>query len=195
MKRIFYIVILVIINLLLLISCQENCPDNISSENKKVPYKNNDVVQFENDTLGIVNDTVFVDLQMPGKYLPSSGDDDSDACGCISTLSYSNLFVLGIGQGINLYGNVIGFQYVGQSNYDYVKSVEINFSYKNEKVKAYKGSYYTDTLGAIIWKINVSKDSTFVYNDYIYMTDPEIKLLQYTTVYRDGTRRVWRLQE
>ncbi|HOS83746.1 MAG TPA: hypothetical protein PK199_02405, partial [Bacteroidales bacterium] len=52
-----------------------------------------------------------------------------------------------------------------------------------------------DTVGSEIWNYTVSKDSTFAYNNFYFITDTVIKLIQYTTVYKDGTRRIWRLKE
>ncbi|NLK80990.1 MAG: hypothetical protein GX277_02165 [Bacteroidales bacterium] len=52
-----------------------------------------------------------------------------------------------------------------------------------------------DTVGSEIWNHTINSDSTFIYNNFCYIRDSVIKLLQYTTVYKDGTRRIWRLKE
>lgn len=180
-------------------SCKENCiecTDNISAENKKIPYKNKDLIAFKNDTLGSVYDTVYVDLgDFSGCYKKKYYETYEDLCSKSTIIKFSNKFNLHIYQSPNIGYNIIYYLYSD----DWILNVSnelatIQFNKKNYDVIHYY--FPVDSVGSKIWIYNSSRDSSFVYNDYfIIQNDSIIKLLQYTTVYKDGTRRVWRLQE
>jgi len=204
MKRIFYIVILVIINLLLQISCNEECVDNLTTQNNKIPYKKKIVVQFKNDTLGIRFDTITPCI---GKVTYNHDAGQLDNCYGYSIVYYSNYFFIRVAQDNNARQNKIIFHegqgvpinwyqpaYIDHQIF-YPKTDTIFYTYKNQSIKAIKISYPVDTVGSAIWNESLQTDSNYVYNNYIFIINPQIKLLEYTTVYRDGTRRVWRLQE
>jgi hypothetical protein len=205
MKRIFYIVILVIINLLLQISCNEECVDNLTAQNNKIPYKKKTVIQFKNDTLGICYDTITPFI---GEITKGSDDDFMNKCSGGSMLFYSNFFFILVNQDPDYLHNKIEFVVcqaipwiISQNPVHYQNEViypitdTIVYTYKDQSIKAIKISYPFDTVGSAIWNESLQTDSNYVYNNYIFIINPQIKLLEYTTVYRDGTRRVWRLQE
>ena len=204
MKRILYLVLLVIINLLVLISCTHPCNNKLGIENKKIPYKNGEIVHFKNDTLGVVNDTIAIYLDDLETKAYSSIGDNSKSCNAWSIVTYSNSFYIRILQDFNdiLYFTGQGRVEISPQNPviihdydDFPLNDFIDFTYNANTIKAYHMYYPIDTLGSPIWEESHQTNTNFVYNDYIYITDPEIKLLQYTTVYRDGKRRVWRLVE
>jgi hypothetical protein len=173
-------------------NCQY-CTDNISTENEKIPYQNKELVEFTNDTLGSVFDTVYVELGSPSRKAygcNGTTDSDNELCAANSILMFSNHFYLEISQGTNFHQNEIAYF----SNISTFPE-KIFFEYKNKLIHASKISFKNDTLGSLIWKTNVNTDSTFIYNDYIFITDTTIKLLQYSTIHKDGTRRIWRLNE
>jgi len=192
MKPIFFF----IVNIIILYSCQcKHCTDNLTAENEKIPYTYNEIVMFENDTLGIVHDTVYVYLgQVSSKPYACTGsnDDDRDLCSASSSIKYSNFFYIEIRQHPNEGNNKIGHW---NPYYVYNDTNSISIEYNNTIVEAYRCIFETDTLGSKIWSVNISKDSNFVYNEFIYIDKPKYKLIQYTTVYKDGTRRIWRLKE
>ncbi len=180
------------ISVLLLTNCNcHYCTDNISAENEKIPYQNKELVEFTNDTLGSVFDTVYVELGSPSRKAygcNGTTDSDNELCAAYSSLSYSNHFYLQIIQMSNRYNNEIVFNYSWSMDYE-------DFIFNNKTIPVIHMYFETDTLGSIIWKENISKDSSFVYNNYYFTNDTIIKLLQYSTIYKDGTRRIWRLKE
>lgn len=199
MKRIFNLAILIIINLLLLISCKENCiecTDNISAENKKIPYQNKELVAFKNDTLGLVYDTVYVNFGIFSDCIKKeSYQTYEDLCSKSTLLNFSNKFNLHIYQSPNIGYNSVYYN----NNDDWIIDIitdSSNILINNNNFKVIHYYFPVDSLNSKIWTFNKSNDSSFVYNDYyVIQNDTIIKLLQYTTVYKDGKRRVWRLQE
>jgi hypothetical protein len=191
--------LLLIICIICFYSCKENCiecTDNISAENKKIPYQNKELVAFKNDTLGVVFDTVYVNLGfLPDCYKKESYQTYEDLCGMSTFFKYSNKGFLTIDQGSNQFFNEIWIYFSDYSLFNIMQSDTLEMTFNNKLFHVNHYFFPTDTLGSPIWTHSLSKDSTFVYNDYYFAINPEIKLLQYTTVYRDGTRRVWRLQE
>ncbi|MFW5852232.1 MAG: hypothetical protein ACOCWB_08410 [Bacteroidota bacterium] len=107
------IILLLVLSLYILTNCNcHYCTDNIRAENEKIPYQNKELVEFTNDTLGSVFDTVYVELGSPSKkaYGCNGGnDDDNYKCGASSIISYSNFFYLEISQGSNFYQNEIAY--------------------------------------------------------------------------------------
>jgi hypothetical protein len=186
MKHILYILIT-----LFVYSCQcKHCQDNLSEVNKTIPYKYGDIVIFKNDTLGIVYDTVLVYIgEVSTKPYACSGshDEHSYYCSATTELKYSNFLKLFIFQAPNEGNNMIG--YLDGYNFFNIKNETIIYNQKPTKVFCFYSN--VDTVGSEIWNYTMSKDSTFAYNNY----DTVIKLIQYTTVYKDGTRRIWRLKE
>lgn len=108
MKKIIIIQIAILIGVT---SCfrEEQCVDNLSAENKKVPYVNGQVVQFQNDTLGCIYDTVLVELRSlrESTYTHS----DNEACGAFSALIYSNGMQINIIQQSNFDMNIVGYNF------------------------------------------------------------------------------------
>lgn len=178
-----------------LISCRcEHCYDNLTAMNKKIPYTNNSLVAFKNDTLGIIYDTVQVAFGNPNDVYGCvvQSDEDLKLCGAYSELKYSNFGYLEISQGDNFHGNEIAI--FSRSLFGYYTEL-INYNYRNKIISVINLNYVHDTVGSAIWKKCLSNDSTFIYNDYYFMVDTAIKLIQYSTVYKDGSRRIWRLEE
>ena len=193
-KNITLFVLLVIIYTLTSCHCK-TCTDNLSEANNKIQYKNKDIVTFINDTLGVVSDTIKISIGKVSKdsydCYGSSGDAEQKYCTTFSEISYSNLFVIQIVQAPNSAKNKIVYQPL--NSYYEEKNEEILYNYKDEKINAYHFYNTIDGVGSKIWQ---GKDSnSFVFNDYYYTTDKTIKLLQYSKVYKDGKRRVYRLKE
>ena len=183
-----------------LTSCNcKTCKDNITEANMKIPYKDKDVVFFINDTLGIISDTVRVQFGGVSKAsydcYSSSGDAERNFCNSLSGIQYSNYFQIQIFQAPNSSNNIIIFK--ATQIFGVTKTDSVLVSYKNEQLKAIHFYNPVDSFGSQIWKLYKFKnaDSTFVYNDYYYTTDKTIKLLQYSKVFKDGKRRVYRLKE
>jgi hypothetical protein len=193
MRNSLYILFL-ILSFFCLISCHcKTCTDNITEANKKIPYKDKDLVAFKNDTLGVVSDTVRVNLGAvsTASYdcYGSSGDAEQKYCTTFSEINYSNTFEIQIVQAPNSSKNII--VYAPLNPYDKEKIESISYYYKNEKINAYHFYNNIDSLGSKIWN---GKDSNYVvYNDYYYTTENTVKLLQYSKVYKDGKRRVFKL--
>ena len=194
-----YILYILIIALFALSHCNcEHCVDNISVINKKIPYTDSTIVYFKNDTLGVVADTVFVKLgKVSTKPYRCNGgrDSDSELCWARSYIFYSyNFCTLEIFQFPNVYDNKIGIGFP----YDYTEHIifdSISYFFNNKEYNARRVCFKTDSSNSFLWQRNFMRDSTVSFDNYIYSIDPEIKLLQYTTVYKDGTRRIWRLKE
>lgn len=190
------LIIISIISFVILYGCQcKHCQDNLTIENNKIPYFHGEVIIFENDTLGKMYDTVFLEL---GKIntdasfgcMKSNDPIVYEYCSNWSNITYSNNFTFGIRQLSNKENYKI--QYF--TNRYYIKKNE-TIIYKQKATKTICFYSSVDTVGSEIWNYTVSKDSTFAYNNYYFITDTVIKLIQYTTVYKDGTRRIWRLKE
>jgi hypothetical protein len=106
----------------------------------------------------------------------------------LSEIDYSNKFSLQILQSPNSVGNVI--YYIPLNAFEWNNDA-VTFNYKNEMIKAFHFYSRVDSFGSNSWK---GKDSSIVfYNDYDYTVDKSIMLLQYTKVFKDGKRRVYRL--
>jgi len=198
----YIIYLLLVIGIFTLSNCNcEHCVDNISVINKKIPYADSSNVYFKNDTLGIVIDTVFVKLgevsTKPYACFSSSNNDDRLLCTALTTFTYSNYFSLTIYQTSNeSFNNIIWHSPYGKSEFiDNFILDTIEIFYKNKNITAMHLYYPDISNNSDIWLYHFNKDSTFVYNNYIYIIDPEIKLLQYSTIYKDGTRRIWKLKE
>ena len=198
MKKL-YSILIVCFCLYGLISCHcKKCTDNIIEANKKIPYKNNELIAFTNDTLGVVYDTVSVSFGRisSARYgcYGSSGDAEQKYCTTFSEMTFSNYFNIKIIQAPNSGDNKIYYSAIPNHG---EKSENVSYVYKNEIITAIR--FYTpiDTFGSQIWTRYKFKngDSTFIYNDYYYITDRNVKLLQYTRVYKDGKRRVFKLTE
>jgi len=206
MKTKFRLTLIILSLNCLLVSCNLNsifdisdniskhCVDNISFENNKINYKNLDLVEFKCDTNSVF-DTVFLDLEKDiGKrtYNPKDANKDGDpgTCSVVSYIKYSNLFGLGIVQSSNEQGNGIWYMdnpYLTKTS-PYVETV--TYTYNNKTITAYHVNYDNSKL----WKYYTC-DSNHIYNDYYYIRDKEIKLLQYSTYYKDGSIKIWKLKE
>ncbi|MFW5851836.1 MAG: hypothetical protein ACOCWB_06415 [Bacteroidota bacterium] len=172
----------------------EHCVDNISTENKKIPYADSTNVYFKNDTLGIVIDTVFVKLgEVSTKPYAcfSSKDDHNNLCSALSYVTFSNYFRIEIYQANNFYQNEKVFQHYILEN-ELQTTDTIDYTYNNQNIKALHTYFKPEYNDSIILNLN---NNTFIYNNFISILEPEIKLLQYSTIYKDGTRRIWRLNE
>ncbi|OQA98724.1 MAG: hypothetical protein BWY22_00719 [Bacteroidetes bacterium ADurb.Bin217] len=182
--------------LLVFQSCScKHCMDYLTAENNKIPYTHGEVLAFTNDTLGVLYDTVYLDLgsiNTEASYgCVVSSEDYYEYCSNWSEIKYSNNFKFGILQTPNINKNKIGYYNSGQ----FFKIKDDTILYKQKPVKALCFYSNVDTVGSEIWNYTMSKDSTFAYNNFYFITDTVIKLIQYTTVYKDGTRRIWRLKE
>jgi hypothetical protein len=197
MKR-YQILIIMSISFCGLISCHcKTCADNITDVNKKIPYRDTDLVAFVNDTLGLIYDTVWVSLGQVSKdkydCYGSAGDAESKYCSTFSEIDYSNYFQLQIVQQPNSAKNRIVYGALNPFSYYGWKIDTLSYIFKNDYIKAIHFYIPIDTFGSQMWK---TKDSLwFVFNDYYYTTDKSIKLLQYSRVYKDGKRRVFKLKE
>ena len=198
MKKI-YTILFICFSFYGLISCHcKKCTDNISETNKKIPYRNNELIAFINDTLGVVYDTVNVTLGRVSNAsydcYGSSGDAEQKYCTTFSEMIYSNCFDIQIIQAPNSGNNKIYYSAMPNQG---EKSENVSYVYKNEILTAIH--FYTpiDTFGSKIWNSCKFKnsDSTFIYNDYYYITDRSVKLLQYSRVYKDGKHRIFKLKE
>jgi len=175
----------------------KTCIDNLTPINNKISYTNGELVAFVNDTLGAVFDTVHVSLGKPSsKQYNCSGNTDAgeEACTCWTDFFYSNFFYLSISQADNKLNNRIS---CSASNYNAGEKEEVvSYTYKNDILKAVHYYFPTDTFGSQIWKIQANKKDSisFVYDDYYYTVDKSIMLLQYSRVYKNGVRRVFKLQ-
>jgi len=194
-KNIYNVSVLIVC---LFTSCHcKTCTDNLSEANKKVIYTNNQLVVFKNDTLGLSYDTIKVMLHKPSSSsydcLGSSGDVEATYCSSYSEIEYSNHFYMQISQLSNKYNNEIAYY---TSNIDGEIRDTVQFNYKNTIYKAIHYYYQVDSLGSYLWNYYKQNkfDSTFVINDYYYTVDKSIMLLQYTKIFKDGKRRVYRLQ-
>ncbi|HPM12529.1 MAG TPA: hypothetical protein PK734_03455 [Bacteroidales bacterium] len=191
------LIIISIISFIVFYGCKcKHCQDNLSKENNKIPYNNGQVVIFENETIGIMNDTVFIELgeintEAAFGCMHSNDPIIYEYCSAASLLKYSNNFVFGIRQLTNEDNNQI--IYYSYYNFFNKKSETIIYNKKSTKALCFYSN--VDTVGSEIWNYTMSKDSTFAYNNFYFITDTVIKLIQYTTVYKDGTRRIWRLKE
>jgi hypothetical protein len=187
------------ISVLLLTNCNcHYCTDNISAENKKIPYQNKELVEFTNDTLGSVFDTVYVELGSPSRKAygcNGTTDSDNELCWAKSYIIYStNLCTLEIIQFPNSYNNKTGIGFPYEYS-EYIKFDTTSYLFNNKTYTARSVCFKSDSIGSFLWKENANKDLTLAYNNYIYIVEPEIKLLEYSTIYKDGTRRIWRLKE
>ncbi|MDA3883865.1 MAG: hypothetical protein PF481_11335 [Bacteroidales bacterium] len=183
--------------LIVLTNCNcEHCIDNISAENKKIPYADSTTVYFKNDTLGIIIDTVFVKLgEVSTKPYAciSRKDDHNNLCSALSYIKYSNFFEIEIYQSNNFYQNETVFQHYTPKN-QHSTTDTINYTYKNQNITALHTYYKQEHVDSIIWNL-YNENDTIIYNNYVSIIEPEIKLLEYSTIYKDGTRRMWRLKE
>ena len=183
----------------LLYNCNcKYCTDNLSFENQKIIYSDSSLITFKNDTLGVKTDTIFVFLGKISKrpYACNNGNDDKYVCHGESTIKYSNLFVLKILQFPNSFNcnNCIGigFPYEYQ---EFIQTDSIQYSYKNKILQAFYIYFKQDIKDSLLYGKNISKDSLYKYNNYIYVKDSIIKLLEYSITYKDGTKRKWKLKE
>ena len=190
------LIIISIINFIVFYSCKcKHCQDNLSKENNKIPYYNGQVVIFENDTIGIMNDSVFLELgeintEAAFGCMHSNDPIIYEYCSNWTNITYSNNFTFGIRQLSNKENYKI--QYFTNRYYN-KKNETIIYNQKPTKALCFYSN--VDTVGSEIWNYTMSKDSTFAYNNFCFITDTVIKLIQYTTVHKDGTRRIWRLKE
>jgi hypothetical protein len=197
MEHLKYILFSIIV---ILSSCHcEHCNDNLSAENNKIPYTDSLLICFQNDTLGKVYDTVFVEKGKISKmpYACNGGhDSDAELCSGLSIISYSNKFYLDIYQTPNdqLFTNDIFYGIIYSSNYlSYNYTIKnVDYIYNQKKINAVLRHYEIDSSNL---KYHINSDSTFTYNDYYYTIDNEIKLLQYSTLSKNGTKRIWKLKE
>jgi len=191
----YIIYLLLVISLLALSNCNcEHCEDNISVINKKIPYADSTNVYFKNDTLGIVIDTVFVKLgEVSTKPYAcfSSKDDHNNLCSALSYVTFSNNFRIEIYQANNFYQNETSIQHYILEN-ELQTTDTINYIYNNQNIKALHTYFKPEYNDSIIWNLN---NYTFIYNNFISILEPEIKLLEYSTIYKDGTQRIWKLKE
>src|SRR5690554_4931224 len=161
------------------------CTDNISTENEKIPYQNKELVEFTNDTLGSVFDTVYVELGSPSRkaYGCNGGkDSDRELCWARSYIIYStNLCKLEIIQFPNLYNNKIGIGFPYEYS-EHIKFDTTSYLFNNKTYTARSVCFKTDSIDSFLWKENANNDSTLAYNNYIYIVEPEIKLLEYSTI-------------
>src|SRR5690554_6284445 len=138
MKRIILYFTLTI-SVFALTNCNcEHCVDNISAENKKIPYADSTTVYFKNDSLGIIIDTVFVKL---GKVSTkpyaciSRKDDHNNLCSALSYIKYSTFFEIEIYQSNNFYQNETVFQHYMHKKQRSTTDT-INYTYKNKNITA-----------------------------------------------------------
>ena len=179
----------------LLQSCYKRCADNLTIENNKIPYIDSQLIAFQNDTLGVRYDTIFLYLadMSHRHYLDNNSDDVNEECTSWSDIRYSNKLYIAIVQAPNGYGNGAGIAF--NSMESYYNSDKQKILYNGDSVNALNIYTHNDSLNSPIWKYICGPDSTYVYNNYYFLIDSVYKLIQYTTVYRDGTRRIWKLKD
>lgn len=196
MKNIFIISIFLYFTYVT-ISCnrKKDCVDNISVYLTKIPYKNNDIITFYNDTLGEKKDTIFIKLNNVYNNYYDNGDDYSEACGASIKVKYSNTYSYAIYQLNNAEDNHIE---IYNGPHDTFNKDTVYFN-KQDYIHArlfYLNREYLDSVYGDDWLDEYkSADGTILYNDFMVVDSPYFKLVEYTTLDKEGNKRTWRLQE
>lgn len=201
------------------IGCKEHyCTDEISALNKKITNKLGDVLTYKDSLSNLKYDTVtkvFLDKIDYKRSKEARHDDnytqyDGRTCEATSFITFSNLFTIIAKQHClecmgpsPIFGHL---GYMSSDNYgywyydDYVyltKFDSLVYTYKNKKYNALKYSYLIDTLHSYIWDIqtDLTKQNKFIYNDYIFIYEDDIKLVEYSTVDALHKKKRWVLVE
>jgi len=179
-------------------SCTKKCEDKLSPYLEKIPYNNLNVVSYYNDTLGKSTDTVYVDKPNMDDLRYSKGMSESmyeGECYASASVTYStNKFAYYFIQHDN--EGTISIEVDCRCNFTKIDS---QYVFNNETVDATYLMLENENLEE--WDENIwlhsfmNEDSSFVYGDFVVVDSPYYKLLEYSTIYKDGTRRKWKLQE
>jgi len=200
--------------LLCMFGCNEgHCPNEISQYNQKIKYTIGDILIFKDSLSNIKYDTVtFVNIDEPDydRYLKAKEDGKEyqykgRGCEANTFVAFSNLFYIRIYSNANVkiegllgYMEPGGYGYWNWSWYTFNYLYDtINYKYNNKIYKAMKYSLYDDTLNSHIRQVQnrLTKQNQYIYHDYTFIYEDEIKLVEYTTMDSLGNKRKWRLQE
>jgi len=201
------------------IGCKEHyCTDEISTLNKKFTYKLGDVLTYKDSLSNLKYDTVtkvFLDKIDYKRSKEARHDDnytqyDGRTCEATSFITFSNLFTIIAKQHClectgpsPIFGHLgymssdhYGYWYYYDFTYN-MKFDSINYIYKSKEYKALKYTYTCDTLHSFIWnkQTELTKQNKFIYNDYIFIYDDDIKLVEYSTVDALHKKKRWVLVE
>lgn len=211
MKNIVFLFVLVIC-----IGCDEHqiCTDNISPYNKKLKYNEGTILTFADSLNNLKYDTVLqVHIQTPdyARYKAAKADGygteyDERSCDALSFVKFSNLFYIYIYRHtIPEIGGLLGYIEPGgygywnrntlvfKYNYD-----TIQYLYKNKTYKALKYSYSQDSEDSLhTWNLQMelTKQNNYIYHDYTFIYEDDIKLVEYTTRDKTGAKKTWKLRE
>lgn len=210
MKKLIFLFVLVIC-----IGCDEHqiCTDNISPYNKKLKYNEGAILTFADSLNNLKYDTVLqVHIQTPDyeRYKAAEEDGygaeyDERSCDATSFVKFSNLFYIYIYKhSIPEIKGLLGYIYPGgygywnpqDFTYEYTYDT-IQYQYNNKTYEALKYSYYDDTVHSWIWdrQTDLTKQNNYIYHDYTFIYEDDIKLVEYTTRDKTGAKKTWKLKE
>jgi len=202
-------------SIIFLNSCFEpnHCVDNLKQHNENIPYYNQQILEFSNDTLGKRYDTVSVRFsKLENERYSKSAEAGYGYDECEDQVYYkmTNKFSVSFSQADNEGGNYPDTAFFGNK----IFKRDSLYQFNNELKEAH---YYHIRLDIDNILNNLSKDhddnyvesarrynirlisnynnhdSTFMYNDFVVINHPYYELLEYRTYHVNGEIRTWKI--
>lgn len=188
-----------------------SCPDYLAPFNKKIKYREGDILTFTDSLNNLKYDTILqvhLDKADYSRAEDAKGDYNYDdrVCDATSFVKFSNLFYIYIYQhsapkikGLLGYIEPGGYGYWNHNEYyAYKESFDtIKYTFNNKTYEALKYSYSNDTVHSEIWNLQteLTKQNNYIYHDYTFIYEDDIKLVEYTTRDKTGIKKTWKLRE